>query len=105
MRSIFYVALAFAILCRSSASAALPNLDETRLLSDTSAKRSLRVAGKEVARGGRGEDVVRVIVQSSNKIFKRPADKDISKLIAAAKKAKLEKMKEKPSSVVKEVTK
>ncbi|EEY54137.1 secreted RxLR effector peptide protein, putative [Phytophthora infestans T30-4] len=65
MRSTFYVALAFAIVTRSSASAELPNPDETGLLSDTYTKRSLRVAGQEVARGGQGDEFVKVIVQST----------------------------------------
>ncbi|EEY64747.1 secreted RxLR effector peptide protein, putative [Phytophthora infestans T30-4] len=105
MRSIFYFALAFAALTCSNASAALPNPDETRLLSDTFTKRSLRVAGQEVARGDRGEEIVRVIVQSTNKIFKRPAEKDMSKLIAAAKIAMLEKKMAKLSFVGKEAAK
>ncbi|EEY65400.1 RXLR effector family protein, putative [Phytophthora infestans T30-4] len=67
MRSIFYFALAFAALTCSNASAAFLNPDETRLLSDTFTKRSLRVAGQEAARG---EEIVRVTAQSTNKIFK-----------------------------------
>ncbi|EEY68920.1 uncharacterized protein PITG_23138 [Phytophthora infestans T30-4] len=84
MRSIFYFALAFAALTRSNASAAFLNPDEIHLLSDTFIKRSLR---------------------STNKLFKRPAEKDMSKLIAAAKIAMLEKKMAKLSFVGKEAAK
>ncbi|EEY67153.1 avrblb2 family secreted RxLR effector peptide protein, putative [Phytophthora infestans T30-4] len=94
MRSFLYGVLAFAVLARSSAVAAFPIPDESRPLSktspDTVAPRSLRIEAQEVIQSGRGDGYGgfwKNVAQSTNKIVKRP-DIKISKLIAAAKKAK-----------------
>ncbi|EEY54135.1 avrblb2 family secreted RxLR effector peptide protein, putative [Phytophthora infestans T30-4] len=94
MRSILYAVLAFAVLARSSAVAAFTIPDESRPLSktspDTGATRSLRVEAQEVIQSGRGDGYGgfwKNVFPSTNKIIKKP-DIKISKLIAAAKKAK-----------------
>ncbi|EEY67160.1 secreted RxLR effector peptide protein, putative [Phytophthora infestans T30-4] len=91
MRSIFYVALAFAVLARSSSVEAFPNPKEPQLLSKASPdKRSLRVEGQEVVQGGTLDGnggVWKAIAHTTNKIVKKP-EIDVSKLIDVAKKAK-----------------
>ncbi|KAF1788433.1 hypothetical protein PC129_g21989 [Phytophthora cactorum] len=91
MRSIFYVALAFAVLARSSVVEAFPDPDESRLLSNTSpdsaakSKRSLRVAVQE---GRDGNGGIWKAISLPGKIIKVP-EIDMKKYLEAAKLAKI----------------
>ncbi|KAG3164242.1 hypothetical protein PC128_g20178 [Phytophthora cactorum] len=92
MRSIFYVALAFAVLARSSVVEAFPDPDESRLLSNTSpdsaakSKRSLRVAVQEGRGDGNGG--IWKAISLPGKIIKVP-EIDMKKYLEAAKLAKI----------------
>ncbi|ETO72100.1 hypothetical protein F444_11675 [Phytophthora nicotianae P1976] len=96
MRSLFYIALVFAVWARSSAATAFPHPNESGLLSQIShdsaakAKRSLRVAGQEVVQStGNGYGgIFKSAANSVNKIIPRPDSPNMKELLKKAKKAK-----------------
>ncbi|ETM30956.1 hypothetical protein L914_21380 [Phytophthora nicotianae] len=98
MRSVFYVALVFAVLARSSTVAAFPHTDESQLLAVTSpdsathTKRSLRAAGQEVVQstGNGNGGIFKSTLTSINKVVHKPEIKlggliEKSKIAQAAK--------------------
>ncbi|EEY68919.1 secreted RxLR effector peptide protein, putative [Phytophthora infestans T30-4] len=89
MRRIFYSALAFAVVARSSVVASFPNPNEPQFLSVASPeKRLLRVEGQEVVQSGKLDGkggVWKTITHTTNKIVPKP-DIDVSKVLDLAKK-------------------
>ncbi|ETP13231.1 hypothetical protein F441_11532 [Phytophthora nicotianae CJ01A1] len=92
MRSLFYIALVFAVWARSSAATAFPHPNESGLLSQIShdsaakAKRSLRVAGQEVVQStGNGYGgVFKSAGTSINKVIPRPDSPKMKELLKKA---------------------